>query len=410
MVMRGAVIEKLFTSGAGWFEGSSSSSCSSPTSHLDSKLVMSPRRVLHNSSCDEIVSGRGIGLGIIVNMDKSCESKAILVRQSHHVNANIGDEDEEYTIVTRHHKPNNNNNSYTRKQLVYDNCGDHEKLIRSLFDISPTPARVDADIKAGAHDFLSTCHECNKQLHGKDIYMYRGEKAFCSIECRSMEIAQMEKEESMKKKMMMRNKHDCGSSTSYAPQQVPVSRSSGHDHGQMMLCCEKRIAATAGFLDSGGGGEKKKKKSGNVGVEQPAVRSNITSLQIEFTMDIFGTTGIQSSFTPMMTEVTRLGSKSIAHVLNSSTGGGFNVPTYSNTFLNSTSTLVNIGPDVVGSSSATGRSLGQIPEVNAISDICSNPNEEAPSSYANKLSHTFSTKANLCKLDANVPNDTDFDI
>ncbi|GKD68573.1 cyclin-dependent kinase 1 [Tanacetum coccineum] len=233
MVMRGAVIEKLFTSGAGWFEGCSSC-CSSPTSPLDLKLVMPPRRVvLQNSSCDEVVLGRGIGLGIIVNMDKSRESTAILVRQSHHVNANIDDEDEEYTIVTRHHKPNNNNNSYTRKQLVYDNCGDHEKLIRSLFDISPTPARVVDDIKAADAHFLSTCHECNKQLHGKDIYMYRGEKAFCSIECRSMEIAKMEEEESMKKKMMKRNKHDCGSSTSYAPQQVPVSRSSGHDHGQM---------------------------------------------------------------------------------------------------------------------------------------------------------------------------------
>nr|GEU51460.1 hypothetical protein [Tanacetum cinerariifolium] len=333
MVMRGAVIETVFTSGAGRFEGSSNS-CSSPTSPLDLKPVISPRRrVLHNSSCDEVVSGRGIGLGIIVNMDKSCESKAILLRPSCHVNADIDYEEEEYTIVTRHHKPKNNN-SYLRKEVVYDNCGD-EKLIRSLFDISPTPARVVDDIKAvGAHflstchecnkqlygkeiymyrgekafcsiecrsmeiaqmekeesmkkktmkrnnhdcvtrhhkpnnnnsytrkqlvyencgdhekqirslfdispivddikaagaDFLSTCHECNKQLHGRDIYMYRGEKAFCSIECRSMEIAQMEKEESMKKKMMMkRNNHDCGSSTSYAPQQVPVSRSSGH--------------------------------------------------------------------------------------------------------------------------------------------------------------------------------------
>nr|GEZ51564.1 hypothetical protein [Tanacetum cinerariifolium] len=213
MVMRGVVIDKLFTSGAGWFEGNSNS-CSSPTSPLDLKPVISPRRVLHNSSCDEVVSGRGIGLGIIVNMNKSHESTAILLRPSRHVNANLDDEEEEYTIVTRHHKPTNNY-SYLRKEVVYDNCGD-EKLIRSLFDISPTPARVVDAIKAvGAH-FLSTCHECNKQLHGKDIYMYRGEKAFCSIECRSMEIAQMEKEESMKKKTMKRNNHDRGSSTSYA--------------------------------------------------------------------------------------------------------------------------------------------------------------------------------------------------
>ncbi|GJY41276.1 hypothetical protein Tco_0428546 [Tanacetum coccineum] len=36
--------------------------------------------------------------------------------------------------------------------------------------------------------------------------------------------------------------------------------------------------------------------------------------------------------------------------------------------------------------------------------------KEVPTSYANKLSHTSLTKANLWKLDANVPNDTDFDI
>ncbi|KAJ6674073.1 FCS-LIKE ZINC FINGER 11 [Salix viminalis] len=38
-------------------------------------------------------------------------------------------------------------------------------------------------------DFLSFCYFCNKKLdEGKDIYMYRGEKAFCSSSCRSEEI------------------------------------------------------------------------------------------------------------------------------------------------------------------------------------------------------------------------------
>ncbi|GKG66935.1 hypothetical protein Tco_0718115, partial [Tanacetum coccineum] len=35
---------------------------------------------------------------------------------------------------------------------------------------------------------------------------------------------------------------------------------------------------------------------------------------------------------------------------------------------------------------------------------------EVPASYANKLSPTSMTKANLQKLDANVPNDTDYDV
>ncbi|XP_019189883.1 PREDICTED: uncharacterized protein LOC109184342 [Ipomoea nil] len=37
-------------------------------------------------------------------------------------------------------------------------------------------------------DFLSFCHHCKKELDGEDIYIYRGEKAFCSSSCRSEEI------------------------------------------------------------------------------------------------------------------------------------------------------------------------------------------------------------------------------
>lgn len=40
-----------------------------------------------------------------------------------------------------------------------------------------------------SESFLSFCYNCNKDLgQGKDIYMYRGEKAFCSSECRHKEI------------------------------------------------------------------------------------------------------------------------------------------------------------------------------------------------------------------------------
>ncbi|KAF7837552.1 FCS-Like Zinc finger 13-like [Senna tora] len=44
-------------------------------------------------------------------------------------------------------------------------------------------------------DFLSSCHLCRKKLDGKDIYMYRGEKAFCSPECRSRQIMMDERKE-----------------------------------------------------------------------------------------------------------------------------------------------------------------------------------------------------------------------
>uniref|UniRef100_A0A5B6ZW98 FLZ-type domain-containing protein n=1 Tax=Davidia involucrata TaxID=16924 RepID=A0A5B6ZW98_DAVIN len=40
-----------------------------------------------------------------------------------------------------------------------------------------------------SESFLSFCYTCKKNLgQGKDIYMYRGEKAFCSSECRYKEM------------------------------------------------------------------------------------------------------------------------------------------------------------------------------------------------------------------------------
>ncbi|KNA09183.1 hypothetical protein SOVF_155730 [Spinacia oleracea] len=47
-----------------------------------------------------------------------------------------------------------------------------------------------------SNDFLSCCYFCKQKLvEGKDIYMYRGEKAFCSWDCRLEEISIEEKQE-----------------------------------------------------------------------------------------------------------------------------------------------------------------------------------------------------------------------
>ncbi|KAF7814292.1 FCS-Like Zinc finger 10-like [Senna tora] len=45
-------------------------------------------------------------------------------------------------------------------------------------------------------NILSFCYSCKKKLEeGKDVYIYRGEKAFCSFDCRSEEISVEEKSE-----------------------------------------------------------------------------------------------------------------------------------------------------------------------------------------------------------------------
>ncbi|KAF3498728.1 hypothetical protein DY000_02056957 [Brassica cretica] len=49
----------------------------------------------------------------------------------------------------------------------------------------PLP-QVPVETKA---NFLSCCYTCNKTLDQKhDIYIYRGEKGFCSCECRYQEM------------------------------------------------------------------------------------------------------------------------------------------------------------------------------------------------------------------------------
>ncbi|KAF8027936.1 hypothetical protein BT93_E0766 [Corymbia citriodora subsp. variegata] len=65
-----------------------------------------------------------------------------------------------------------------------------------------------------ALDFLSSCHLCGKNLHGRDIYMYRGEKAFCSAECRSRQMMTDERKEQKKQKEQKEQK--CRNETSKA--------------------------------------------------------------------------------------------------------------------------------------------------------------------------------------------------
>ncbi|KAI3981064.1 hypothetical protein MKX01_032204 [Papaver californicum] len=44
--------------------------------------------------------------------------------------------------------------------------------------------------------FLRACGLCNRRLApGRDIYMYRGDTAFCSLECRHQQIIEDEKKE-----------------------------------------------------------------------------------------------------------------------------------------------------------------------------------------------------------------------
>ncbi|KAF0921373.1 hypothetical protein E2562_006945 [Oryza meyeriana var. granulata] len=49
-------------------------------------------------------------------------------------------------------------------------------------------------------EFLSCCDMCRRPLDGKDIFMYRGERAFCSMECRYHAIVSDEFQEEKDRK------------------------------------------------------------------------------------------------------------------------------------------------------------------------------------------------------------------
>ncbi|XP_073024456.1 FCS-Like Zinc finger 6-like [Primulina eburnea] len=59
--------------------------------------------------------------------------------------------------------------------------------------------------------FLRACFLCQRRLvHGHDIYMYRGDSAFCSLECRQQQMVQDERLE----KCSVASKKDAGTAAS----------------------------------------------------------------------------------------------------------------------------------------------------------------------------------------------------
>ncbi|KAK4414904.1 FCS-Like Zinc finger 14 [Sesamum alatum] len=107
---------------------------------------------------------------------------------------------EEYTCVISHIGENlikkeyfesdllGNNNRSQRVSVVKGNGGGYEAVSNS--SASGGGGGSDGGIAALViADFLNSCFLCKKRLHGLDIFMYRGEKAFCSAECRYRQIS-----------------------------------------------------------------------------------------------------------------------------------------------------------------------------------------------------------------------------
>ncbi|KAF5190067.1 Fcs-like zinc finger [Thalictrum thalictroides] len=179
--------------------------------------ILSPR-TLKNS--DPVA---GVGLGIVAALEKSCFTDVSVPKKIVGNGSNVTRSDpiaikcrkgyttaqkqaesgvvecmESYTCVTSHSRPNK---ACCKKDE--NGCAGHDRSDiddmkwknSSVFYESPPPRIMETNRMFPALDFLSSCYLCRKKLHGMDIYMYRGEKAFCSPECRFKQIAVDERKE-----------------------------------------------------------------------------------------------------------------------------------------------------------------------------------------------------------------------
>ncbi|XP_052141863.1 FCS-Like Zinc finger 12-like [Oryza glaberrima] len=120
----------------------------------------------------------GVGLGIVAAMSHAClttEAEPIAIGAAARRRAREEAElSESYTCVITHVAGVDGASGSVRKR-VYFGFGDGG---------GGWLVEADEEEPAPAADFLSRCFLCDKRLDGLDIYMYRGEKAFCSSECR----------------------------------------------------------------------------------------------------------------------------------------------------------------------------------------------------------------------------------
>lgn len=93
---------------------------------------------------------------------------------------------EDYTCVITH-GPNPKTTHIYDDCIVESCCLDDDNKRGSSFE--GIVSNLEVEIEMESTNFLSFCHACKAVLgQDKDIYMYRGEKAFCSQECRCQEM------------------------------------------------------------------------------------------------------------------------------------------------------------------------------------------------------------------------------
>lgn len=106
---------------------------------------------------------------------------------------------ESYTCVTSHGPKSSTKRIYNHCSLESETVHSPTRKREALWDVGSPPSSPPKCNNAPGFlqdDFLSACYLCKRHLSpGKDIYMYRGDRAFCSVECRCQQILMDERSE-----------------------------------------------------------------------------------------------------------------------------------------------------------------------------------------------------------------------
>ncbi|CAH9141010.1 unnamed protein product [Cuscuta epithymum] len=169
------------------------------TDQRDSQKPTTPRSPKHFEEPNGVV-----GLGMVPLLKSSGSSRAVVLAisprsssasQSIPING-FSDNDykmeengmcEEYTCVISQVGANQIRKvEYFNGELLGNACNTTDPHMDSV---------MGGTAPFGTAHFLSSCFLCKKQLQGLDIFMYRGETAFCSIECRCKQMSMDELKE-----------------------------------------------------------------------------------------------------------------------------------------------------------------------------------------------------------------------
>ncbi|XP_072985414.1 FCS-Like Zinc finger 10-like [Typha latifolia] len=179
-------------------------SCSANVGGFSSPLTLfdanpkSSTAILESDSNNSLLGSPPLAKGGI-GFDRSSSSLPVSIGSSHNIMGSLSaseiEQSEDYTCIISHGPNPKTTHIFGDYILGSDIIQLPEQKNRKREEEQKLVNSAVGSLSGRADDFLSLCFSCKKKLGGEDIYIYRGEKAFCSCDCRDQEILIEEEKE-----------------------------------------------------------------------------------------------------------------------------------------------------------------------------------------------------------------------